>query len=143
MIPLGGVHIDLRRKTVGAWQTADTTGVFRALPGLWSGWQLDCWEDRFEEQALRCQGALRLPELDLAAGAGSARAWIRRRVFQSFDDSPAGQVAKIAGWLAPIEPGLVVSDDALAGEGVRPTRPEWVRFVAACEALRTGHAASA
>jgi hypothetical protein len=28
-IPEGGVHIDVARKTVGAWQTADTMGIFR------------------------------------------------------------------------------------------------------------------
>jgi hypothetical protein len=143
VIPSGGVHIDVSRKTLGAWQTADTTGVFQALPELWRGWQTECWEDRFEEQGLRCDGALRLPELDLSAGADSAQPWIRRRVFQSFADSPASQIAKIATWLAPIEPGLVVSDDALADSGVRPTTAEWARFVGACDSLRTRHAESA
>ena len=37
-IPEGGLHIDVTRKTVGAWQTADTMGIFQALPDLWSGW---------------------------------------------------------------------------------------------------------
>lgn len=143
MVPEGGVHIDLRRKTLGAWQTADTMGIFGALPDLWSGWQVECWEDRFEEQALRCKGALLLPELDLAAGVESAQAWIRRRVFQSFADSPAGQISKIAGWLAPIEPGLVVSGDALSNGGEQPTAAEWDRFVAACGVLRTDRAESA
>lgn len=143
MIPLGGVHIDVPRKTLGAWQTADTMGIFEALPDLWSGWRAECWEDRFEEQALRCKGSLRLPELDLAAGVDRAQAWIRRRAFQCFADSPAGQIAKIATWLAPIEPGLVVSDDALTNGGVRPTAAEWTRFVAACDVLRTDHAESA
>lgn len=142
-IPLGGVHIDVARKTLGAWQIADAMGIFQALPGLWKGWQTECWEDRFEEQSLRCTSALRLPELNLAAGADSAQSWIRRRVFQSFADSPAGQIAKIAGWLAPIQPGLVVSDDALTDCGPRPTQAEWARFAAACDALQTGRAESA
>ncbi|MEB3983560.1 hypothetical protein OQ968_20115 [Mycobacterium sp. 663a-19] len=142
-IPLGGVHIDIARKTLGAWQTADAMGVFKALPGLWSGWQTECWEDRFEEQALRCGRALRLPELDLAAGMDSLQAWIRRRVFQSFADSPAGHIAEIANLLAPIEPGLAVSDDALTNDGVRPTEAEWAAFVAACDLLRVDRAQSA
>lgn len=143
IIPWGGVHIDLCRKTLGAWQTADFMGIFQALPDLWRGWQTECWEDRFEEQALHCKGALRLPELNLAAAADAAEAWIRRRVFQSFADSPAGQIVKIAGWLAPIEPGLVVSDDALTNGRVRPSAAEWSRFVAACDVLRTDRAESA
>lgn len=73
IIPEGGAHIDVPRKTVGAWQTADTMGIFQALPDVWGGWRTECWEDRFEEQLIRCNGALRLPELDLAAGMDSAR----------------------------------------------------------------------
>ncbi len=103
-IPEGGVHIDIRRKTLGAWQTADAMGIFQALPDLWSGWHAECWEDRFEEQALQCKGALRIPELDLAAGVDSALAWIRRRVFQSFADSPAGQIHKLANLWVPYDP---------------------------------------
>lgn len=142
-IPEGGLHVDESRKTLGAWQTADTMGIFQALPDLWSGWRTECWEDRFEEQAVRCDGALRLPGLDLAAGADGALAWIRKRVFQKFADSPAGRMLEIAELLAPIGPGLVVSDDALADGAVRPREDEWVRFVDACSVLRAGRAESA
>jgi hypothetical protein len=38
---------------------------------------------RHGEQVTRCRGALRIPELDLAAGIDSAQAWVRDRVFQS------------------------------------------------------------
>ena len=55
-IPEGGLHVDVPRKTVGAWQTADTMGIFQALPNVWRGWQTECWEDRFEEQVIRCEG---------------------------------------------------------------------------------------
>jgi hypothetical protein len=140
-IPEGGLHIDVARNTLGAWYTADPMGIFRELPGLWSGWRTECWEDRFEEQALRCGGALRIPELNIVAGVGSAQAWIQKRVFQSFEDGPAGQVLKLAKLLAPIRPGLVVSDDAVADYTVRPRGSEWTRFAAACSALRTGRAA--
>ncbi|WP_237761634.1 hypothetical protein [Mycobacterium kyorinense] len=142
-IPEGGVHIDVPRKTLGAWQTADTMGFFQALPNLWRGWQTERWDDRFEEQALRCKGALRLPEVDLAAGIDSAQTWIHSRVFQSFADSPPGHIAQLANILAPLVPGLAVSDDALADRGVRPTAAEWARFIDACSWVRTGQAASA
>ena len=91
-IPEGGAHIDVRRKTLGAWQTADTMGFFQALPELWPGWHTEVWEDRYEEHVKRCDGALRVPELDVVAGIESAEAWIRKRVFESFEDSPAGQI---------------------------------------------------
>jgi hypothetical protein len=142
-VPEGGAHIDVRRKTVGAWQTADTMGIFQALPDLWSGWHAECWEDRYEEQVSRCGGALRVPELDLAAGIDSAQAWIHDRVFESFADSPAGQIVKLAGLLAPVAPGFVVNDDAVADCAVRPSKAEWARFVDACHSLRTDHAESA
>lgn len=70
------------------------------------GWQTEVWEDRFEEHVSRCDGALRVPELDLVAGVDSAEAWIRKRVFESFNDSPAGHIAKLAGLLAPVAPGF-------------------------------------
>lgn len=37
IIPEGGAHIDVPRKTVGAWQTADTMGIFQALPASGAG----------------------------------------------------------------------------------------------------------
>ncbi|ORW33598.1 hypothetical protein AWC19_24355 [Mycobacterium palustre] len=128
---------------MGAWQTADTMGIFQGLPHVWGGWRTECWEDRFEEQAVRCRGALRLPTPDLAAGIDSAQAWLTKRVFQGFMDSPAGQVLQIAQLVAPIGPGLVVSDDALADRGVRPSEAEWARFVDACGRLRASRAKSA
>lgn len=135
-IPEGGVHIDCPRKTVGAWQTADTMGIFSALPDIWTGWQTECWEDRFEEQVQRCGGALRVPALDLVAGIDSAQAWIRDRVFQSFADSPAGQIVRLAELLSPMGPGLVVSDDAVDDCAVRPRQAEWARVVDVCNLLR-------
>lgn len=142
-IPEGGVHIDVNRKTVGAWQTADTMGIFQALAEVWSGWQTECWEDRFENQLDRCQGALRVPNVDLVAGIDSAREWIEKRVFQSFADSPMGQVAKLAETLAPIRPGLVVSSDAVDDCAVRPNKAEWARFVDVCDVLRANAARAA
>ncbi|OBI18798.1 hypothetical protein A5712_21265 [Mycobacterium sp. E2327] len=128
---------------MGAWHTADTMGIFQALPELWSGWRTECWEDGFEEQAARCGSALRLPELDLADGIDRARARIRSRVYQRFTDSPAGQVLELSKLLAPIGPGLVVSDDALAKSGALPRDSEWARFVEACDLYGRGHAESA
>jgi hypothetical protein len=43
----------------------------------------------------------------------------------------------------PIEPGLVVSDDAIADCAVRPRNAEWARFDEACNSLRTVRAQSA
>jgi hypothetical protein len=142
-IPEGGAHIDVRRKTLGAWQTADTMGFFRALPELWPGWQTEVWEDRFEEHVKRCDGALRVPELDVVAGIDSAEAWLRKRVFEKFEDSPPGHIAKLAGMLAPVAPGFVVSPDALGDCGVRPTNAEWSRFLSACDLVRSVNAETA
>jgi hypothetical protein len=131
------------RKTLGAWQTADTMGFFQALPDLWPGWQTECWDDRYEEHVTRCAVALRVPELDLVAGVDSAEAWIRKRVFQSFEDGPAGQIVKLSELLAPVAPGFVVNDDAVEDCAVRPSKAEWARFVDACNLLRGWHAESA
>ncbi len=142
-IPEGGVHIDVRQQTVGVWHTADTMGIFQALPGVWSGWQAEGWEDRFAEQVIRCSGALRVPAVDTVAGIDSAQAWIHDRVFQSYSDSPAGQVRKLVELLDPVGPGLVVSDGAVADSAVHPRRAEWSRFVEGCKLVREIHAESA
>jgi hypothetical protein len=81
--------------------------------------------------------------LDVVAGIGVAEAWLRKRVFESFEDSPAGHIVRLAGLLEPVAPGFVVSDDALSGCGPRPTEAEWARFVSACDLVRSPHAASA
>jgi hypothetical protein len=118
-------------------------GFFNALPELWPGWQAEVWEDRFDEHVKRCAGALRVPELDVVAGIDSAETRIRERVFESFEDSPAGHIVKLAGLLAPVAPGFVVSPDALGDCGVRPTKAEWSRFVSACDLVRSVDAVSA
>jgi hypothetical protein len=91
----------------------------------------------------RCGGALSVPELDVAAGIDSAKTRIRERVFEEFEDSPAGHIAKFAGLLAPVAPGLAVSPDALDHCGVRPTNAEWSRFLSACDLVRSVDAESA
>jgi hypothetical protein len=128
MIPEGGVHIDVGAKTVGAWQTADGMGIFQALPELWSGWQTECWEDRYEEQVARCGGSLRVPDLDLSVRIEVAQEHIRTRVFQSFGD---------------IASGHIVALDATVQDPTRPMHIEWARFVNACDVLRTNLARSA
>lgn len=142
-LPEGGVHVDVGRKTVGQWHTADNMGICSELPDRWPGWGTESWGDSFEEQATRCAGALRLPDLDLAVGAESARSWIAKRVYQSFADSPAGHIAGLAKLLDPLAPGLVVGDDAATNSGVRPTPADWDRFSAACDELRLHGAESA
>ena len=72
-------------------------GFFHALPELWPGWRTEVWDDRFEEHVKRCNGALPVPELDVVAGIDSAETRIRERVFEKFEDSPAGHIAKLAG----------------------------------------------
>lgn len=142
MIPEGGVHVDLREHRVGQWHTADAVGICRELPDRWPGWQTQSWGDGFEEQQRRCGPALRLPELDLAAGAESARAWIQQRVYQGFADSPAGMMVKLVGMLAPGEPQLAVGLDTTGETGTRPSPTEWARFESACAALADGPAAA-
>lgn len=143
MIPEGGVHIDLRAKSIGVWQTSDTMGIFQALPELWSGWQTECWEDRYEEQLARCGGALRVPALDLAEGINVSQEYLRTRVFQSFADSPAGHIVALTELLAPTAPGMVVSEDAVTQDPTRPRHGEWARFTNACDGLRFNPARTA
>lgn len=131
-IPVGGVHIDVARQHVGVWYTDEPQDLFDRLPGLWPGWQTECWDDRYEEHVVKCGGTLRLPAMDLAAGVIAGRDWIRKRVYQSFEDSPAGAIIQIASLVSPLRPGLEVNADALSTGTTRPTPDQWAQFESAC-----------
>ena len=54
-----------------------------------------------------------------------------------------GTSPKLAGLLAPVAPGIVVSPDTRGDCGVRPTKAEWSRFLSACDLVRSVDAESA
>jgi hypothetical protein len=143
MIPESGVHIDVPKQQVGAWVTTEARGLFDLLQDRWPGWQTDFWEDRYEEQVSRCEGALRVPELDLVAGTASSVEWLHGRVYQSFEDSPAGAIVGLVELLAPLRDGLEVSADAVTGPGLIPTFEEWRGFEEACAQVRAVYTKSA
>ncbi|MBO2460788.1 hypothetical protein [Actinomadura violacea] len=66
-IPAGGLHVDAGARTAGVWIRDSCTGLVPALGGLWPGWRVEFWEDRYEEQLVRCGGTVTAPRVDLAA----------------------------------------------------------------------------
>ncbi|GAA2160491.1 hypothetical protein [Actinomadura napierensis] len=66
-IPVGGLHVDAAARTAGVWMRGSCTGLVPALGGLWPGWRVEFWEDRYEEQLGRCGGTVTAPAADLAA----------------------------------------------------------------------------
>lgn len=110
-IPESGVHVDVPGRRVGVWVTSETGCLFEALPDLWPGWQAEWWDDRYEEQLIRCEGALSLPELHLVDGIDVAQRWIRDRYHGERDL------------------GLVWAQ--------RPRAAEWATFESACGQLRS------
>lgn len=143
-IPESGVHVDVGQQLVGVWTTSESRGLFDAMSQRWPGWQIECWNDGYEEQARRCGGALRLPDLDLAAGTVSARDWLRKRVFQSFEDSPAGAIVKMMGLFEDAglpEPQL--GSEAVLASPLQPSRAAWNRWEAACEGMLSVYTKSA
>jgi hypothetical protein len=57
-LPESGLHVDVGARTVGVWLTGSGTGLVPALNALWTGWHVDFWEDRYEEQLGRCGAAV-------------------------------------------------------------------------------------
>lgn len=137
-LPAGGVHIDVSRKTVGAWQTIDAMGLFQALPKAWAGWQVQCWQDHLEEQLTQCRGALRVPALDVVAGIDNTQAWIHARVFGRRWVHPDGRVSRADQMLEQRR-----DDDLTLYYAVQPRADQWARFAAACDFLRGTPAQSA
>jgi hypothetical protein len=102
-IPESGVHVDVPGKALGVWLTNPDPGLFRWLGKLWPGWRIERWDDRFEEHFRRCGPGITAPELDLTSGVVEAEAWLRKRVFQSYEDSPAGCVSTLAALFGSLE----------------------------------------
>jgi hypothetical protein len=91
-----------------------------------------------EEHFLRCGPSITAPELDLAAGVVEAEAWLGTRIFQRYEDSPAGCVSRLAALFGSLEP--VSSVTAPATE--RPNAREWASFELACARVRDGRRAA-
>jgi hypothetical protein len=124
-IPDSGLHVDVGQRRVSTWLTRVEPGLLARLPLRWPGWQIEFWGDRYEKHLARCKSAVTVPELDLAAGLDEVERWLRSRIFQSFDDSPAGKVLELAQMLAPIAPGSTVSSCAISPSTTQPTAQEW------------------
>jgi hypothetical protein len=134
--PESGVHVDVEKQAVGVWTTGESRGLFDLMAERWPGWQTECWNDRYEEQVRRCNGALRVPRLDLVAGISTVRHWLHQRVFQTCEDSPAGASAGLTKTLDPTRSGWDWEGDEAFDSPYRPRREDWRRFISACESQR-------
>lgn len=135
-VPASGVYVNVPNKTLGVWMTDPIPGLLRWLPQLWPGWRIEFWEDRYDEQLRRCGSQITAPVIDLNAGVAEAQSWLRKRVFQSYADSPAGMIANLAGLLsAEGLPDATISASAIADAAERPTAQEWARFAQACATI--------
>lgn len=66
-----------------------------------------------------------VPELDVAAGLDEVESWLQKRIFENLEETPAGQVMKIATMLSPLAPGPEVSSCAIENRSQQPTAAEW------------------
>lgn len=137
-LPESGVHVDVPGKRLGIWLTNPAPGLFRWLPELWPGWRVEFWGDRYEEHFLRCGPCITAPGLDITAGITEAASWLRSRVYQSFNDSPAGDVASLARAFGALERDMEVNSSSVMQMGEKPTAREWERFEAACLQVHQG-----
>lgn len=130
-IPESGVHVDVNARTVGVWTTSEARGLFDLMPERWCGWRTECWDDRYEEQVARCDGALRVPSLDRVGGVAAVRHWLHQRVFGACEDRPGGAWDF---WTRTRDPKAPARDwdDYVADSPFRPTREDWQRFASAC-----------
>ncbi|USX49347.1 hypothetical protein [Lentzea sp. HUAS12] len=49
-----GLHFDLASLELGFWTVENFTGTVEEIAARWPGWRVVFWEDRHEEQTLRC-----------------------------------------------------------------------------------------
>jgi hypothetical protein len=138
MVPESGIHVDIPDKTLGVWLTTPVPGLLRWLPELWPGWRIGRWDDRYEEHLLRCGPSITAPELDIASGVTAAESWLRQRVFQSYANSAAGALARLAGVFGVPEAESESDKSSVLQAGEQPTSPEWTQFERACGEVRAG-----
>jgi hypothetical protein len=65
--PMYGLHLDLPARRMGWWSTVATLS-FDQVPLRWPGWEVEFWQDHYEEQVVACSGSVRLPAIDLDDG---------------------------------------------------------------------------
>lgn len=66
--PISGLHVDVAGRRAGVWwRSTWCQGLRPALGGLWPGWTVTFWGDRYEEQIELCGGAVTVPPTDPAA----------------------------------------------------------------------------
>ncbi|GHH63057.1 hypothetical protein [Lentzea cavernae] len=49
-----GLHLEVANREFGFWTAASFTGTVEEITARWPGWKVEFWEDRHQEQALRC-----------------------------------------------------------------------------------------
>lgn len=140
-LPESGVHVDVPARTVGVWLTRSVPGLLRSLPELWPGWNIERWDDRFEEHLRRCGRSVSAPELDVVSGVIEAEAWLTKRVYQSFEDSPVGAAACLMRMFGAAEKDEAENDGAITSwfgtlSAERPNAREWSAFTTACAQVR-------
>ncbi|MCO5994806.1 hypothetical protein [Actinoallomurus rhizosphaericola] len=138
VIPEGGLHVDVRSRTAGAWTIESVPGLLPALPDLWPGWRVEFWEDRYEEQARRCGDAVTFPPAEEpAAVLDGLLVSIARR----FGRNPVPDMRDLALRLDPAtgEPPRKVEFHPLftAHTQVDPTPEEWSAVLRAAASLRS------
>lgn len=138
MIPESGVHVDVPNKNMGIWLTTPQPGLLRSLSKLWPGWTIAMWGDRYEEHLGRCGPSVTVPDLDIVAGVDEVESWLRKRVYQSWADSPAGCIARLGRMFGMPDADLEPGSKSVLSVGEKPTAREWARFEAACAAVRRG-----
>jgi hypothetical protein len=53
---------------VAWWTSAELPGAATEAPARWPGWAVESWDDDYLRHRRACEGAVRLPDVDLAGG---------------------------------------------------------------------------
>ena len=96
-------------------------------------------EDHYDEHLRRCAGHVTAPALDIGAGIDEVQSWLKKRVYQSYAESPAGQLESLVARIQDEGlPSPTVTPAAVTDAGDRPTQDEWRSFERACAVVVTG-----
>ncbi|MFJ8963693.1 hypothetical protein ACIRG5_30320 [Lentzea sp. NPDC102401] len=62
-----GLHFDLTTREFGFWTAATFNGTVDEIAARWPDWRVEFWEDRHEEQTLRCGAGFRMFPFEAAS----------------------------------------------------------------------------
>lgn len=135
-VPESGLNLDVAERVAGVWVGDTAPGLLPALSGLWPGWRVEFWEDRYEEQLARTGGAVTVPDHDPVAELDAVLECLEKR--RGRENPVSRMLRTVTGHADGKE--VELNPYFTAHQQVEATEEEWARVRAVAAGLRVSNA---